>query len=71
MMNPNSEAEGAEAPPSSSTHKSPVTPPPSSDVDLAEGIFNFNRPKDIRDGLGNGVANLLKGQSLLSFIKES
>lgn len=32
------------------------------DGDLSEGsLFNLKRPKDIRDGLGSGVGNILKG----------
>lgn len=30
--------------------------------DLPE-IFNMRKPKDIRDGLGNGLGNVLKGKS--------
>jgi hypothetical protein len=32
-------------------------------VEDAEGLFNFKKPKDIRDGLLNGTSNILKGNS--------
>eukprot|EP01031_Cornospumella_fuschlensis_P041395 gene41395-50511_t len=31
------------------------------DDDYGGGLFNFKRPKDIRDGLGSGISNMLKG----------
>lgn len=33
-----------------------------SDEDYGGGLFNFKRPKDIRDGLGSGISNMLKGE---------
>lgn len=46
-------------------------PSPLLDVDAGDSVFTFARPKDIRDGLGNGVGNILKGffhSPLLSYI---
>lgn len=35
--------------------------PTPAELEMSDGIFNFTRPKDIRDGLSNGVTNILKG----------
>jgi hypothetical protein len=46
---------------SDSTAAVPLTRQPAPDIDYEAGVFNFKKPKDIRDGLGNGVGNILKG----------
>lgn len=59
-----------EQPPVNSKEAETQQAPQQEDVSLGDmpSIFNTTKPKDIRDGLGNGLSNVLKGSTFCFFL---